>query len=101
MAETNPEQLNSLPSPLRCLTGAIVSGGMAIGLYSLTGKIAITFAAQPTGNRTTMAVNIAAAVKTLVLGSTALGTAVFGIIAVSLVGLAIQVAIKGNRTINN
>lgn len=97
MAETNPEPVNTLPSPLRCLTGAIVSGAMAIGLYSLTSNIAITFATKPTSHRTTMAVNIAAAVRTLVLGSTALGTAVFGIIAVSLVGLAIQVAIKGNQ----
>jgi Protein of unknown function (DUF3082) len=97
MTETKPEKLNTLPSPLRSLTGAIVAGGMAIALYNLMGKIATVFAAQPTGNRTTLAVNIAAAVKTLVLGSTALGTGVFGIIAMSLVGLAIQVAIKGDR----
>jgi hypothetical protein len=97
MAEPKPEQLNTLPSPLRSLTGALVSGSMAIALYSLTTNIATTFATKPISNRTTMAVNIAAAVRTLVLGSTALGTAVFGIIAVSLVGLAIQVAIQGNE----
>jgi hypothetical protein len=97
MAENNPEPVNTLPSPLRCLTGAIVSGAMAIALYGLTSNIATTFATKPIGNRTTLAVNIAAAVRTLVLGSTALGTAVFGIIGVSLVGLAVQVAIKGDR----
>jgi Protein of unknown function (DUF3082) len=50
------------------------------------------------GHKTTMAVNIAAAVRTLVVGSTALGMAVCGIIAVGLIGLGIQSAITGKQS---
>jgi Protein of unknown function (DUF3082) len=50
------------------------------------------------GHKTTMAVNIATAVRTLVVGSTALGAAVFGIIAVGLFALGIQVAISGKQS---
>lgn len=91
MTQTTPPE-RSLPSPLSCLTGALIAGTMSIGLYTMTSKIATTFATNPMIQKTTMANNIAAAVRTLVVGSTALGAAVFGIISVGLVGLAIQVA---------
>jgi hypothetical protein len=90
MTQTTPSQ--PLPSPLRCLTGSLIAGTMSIALYTMTSKIATTFATKPMIQKTTMANNIAAAVRTLVVGSTALGAAVFGIIAIGLIGLAIQVA---------
>jgi Protein of unknown function (DUF3082) len=90
MTQTTPPE-RSLPSPLSCLTGALIAGTMSIGLYTMTSKIATTFATNPMIQKTNMANNIAAAVRTLVVGSTALGAAVFGIISVGLVGLAIQV----------
>ena len=91
MTQTTPPE-RSLPSPLSCLTGALIAGTMSIGLYTMTSKIATTFATNPMIQKTNMANNIAAAVRTLVVGSTALGAAVFGIISVGLVGLALQVA---------
>jgi Protein of unknown function (DUF3082) len=97
MTETTPPE-TKLPTPLRCLTGALIAGTMSIGLYALTSKIATTFATRPMIQKTTMANNIAAAVRTLVVGSTALGTAVFGIIAISLIALAIQVAFSKPRS---
>jgi ABC-type amino acid transport substrate-binding protein len=90
MTQTTPSQ--PLPSPLRCLTGSLIAGTMSMALYTMTSKIATTFATKPMIQKTTMANNIAAAVRTLVVGSTALGAAVFGIIAIGLIGLAIQVA---------
>jgi hypothetical protein len=81
-----------LPSPLSCLTGSLIAGTMSIGMYTMTSNIATTFATRPMIQKTNMAVNIATAVRTLVVGSTALGAAVFGIISIGLVGLAIQVA---------
>ena len=87
---TPPEK--PLPSPLSCLTGSLIAGTMSIAMYTMTVNIATTFATRPMIQKTTMAVNIATAVRTLVVGSTALGAAVCGIIAVGLVGLAIQVA---------
>ncbi len=91
MTQLTPPQ-KPLPSPLSCLTGSLIAGTMSLGMYTITSNIATTFATRPMVQKTTMAVNIATAVRTLVLGSTALGMTVFGIISVGLVGLAIQVA---------
>ncbi len=91
MNQTTPPE-TTLPTPFRCLTGAMIAGVMSFALYTMTSNIATTFATKPMSHKTTMAVNIATAVRTLVVGSTALGAAVFGIIAVGLVALAIQVA---------
>jgi Protein of unknown function (DUF3082) len=94
---TNPPE-TTLPSPLNCAIGSAIAGVMSFALYTMTSNIATTFATRPMGHKTTMAVNIATAVRTLVVGSTALGAAVFGIIAVGLVALGIQVAVSGNRS---
>lgn len=91
MTQTTPPETN-LPSPLRCFTGSLIAGVMSFALYTMTSNIATTFATKPMSHKTTMAVNIATAVRTLVVGSTALGAAVFGIIAVGLIALGIQVA---------
>ncbi len=93
---TTPTE-NSLPSPLRCLTGSLIAGAMSLALSTMTSNIATTFATKPMSHKTTMAVNIATAVRTLVVGSTALGAAVFGIIAVGLVALAVQVALSSKQ----
>jgi hypothetical protein len=90
MTQTTPPQ-PALPSPLSCLTGSLIAGTMSIAMYTMTVKIATTFATHPMTQKTTMAVNIAAALKTLVVGATALGTGISGIIAIGLVGLALQV----------
>jgi Protein of unknown function (DUF3082) len=91
----------TLPTPLRCLTGSLIAGSMSIAMYTLTSKIATTFATKPMIQKTNMAVNIATALRTLVVGSTALGAAVFGIIAIGLIGLAIQVALSNQKSTTN
>lgn len=82
------------PTPLRCLTGALISGGLGIALYSLTVSIAQTFAAKPIHSDNPAVVNIASAVRTLVVGMTALGTGIFGLVALGLVALAIQILVQ-------
>lgn len=82
------------PTPLRCLTGSLISGGLAIALYSLTAAIAQTFAAKPIHSDNPAVINIASAVRTLVVGITALGTGIFGLVALGLIGLAIQILIQ-------
>ncbi len=91
MTQTTPPQ-KALPSPLSCLTGSLIAGTMSIAMYNMTVKIATTFATHPMTQKNTMSVNIASAVKTLVVGSTALGMGIFGIISIGLIALAIQVA---------
>lgn len=84
----------TLPSPLRCLSAALISGGLAVALYFLTSSIAQTFANKPLPSSNLTAVNIAIAVRTLVVGISTLATAVFAIVAAGLVALAIQVSVR-------
>ncbi|MGL4622602.1 DUF3082 domain-containing protein [Chroococcidiopsis sp.] len=81
-------------TPLRCLIGAVISAGIAFAAYSLTAAIAQTFARKPIHSDNFTVVNIAAAVRTLVVGIMALGTGIFGIVAIGLVALAIQLSIQ-------
>lgn len=87
----NTETEQKPPTPLRCLTGALISGGLASALYSLTTAIAQTFAAKPIHSDNVAVVNIASAVRTLVVGMSALGTGIFALVAIGLVALAIQI----------
>lgn len=88
------EAAQTLPTPLRCLTGALIAGGMAIALYSLTASIAQTFAAKPIHSDNPAVVNIAGAVRTLVVGMSAMGTGIFGLVALGLVALAVQISVQ-------
>ena len=67
-----------------------MSGGIAIALYSLTAAIASSFATKPIHSNNPAVINIASAVRTLVVGMAALGTGIFGGVTVGLVALAIQ-----------
>lgn len=89
-----PDSPQSEPtSPLRCIGGAIVAAGIAFALYSLTTAIMQAFATHPiTGNLT--AQRIAAAVRTLVVGLSALGTGIFSFAAFGLLGLGIQLLLR-------
>lgn len=99
--DTKPaETQQTLPSPLRCLSGALISGGFAFALYLLTSSISQTFAGKPIDSTNPTAINIAIAVRTLVVGLSALVTAVFSLVTLGLVALAIQISVQQlkNRT---
>lgn len=82
------------PTPLRCLTGAVISGGLGYAAYSLMIAIATTFATKPIHSDNPMVVNIGSAVRTLVVGVIALGTGIFGIVAVGLLALGVQLLVQ-------
>ena len=82
------------PTPLRCITGAVISGGLGYALYSLMIAIATTFATKPIHSNNPMVVNIGSAVRTLVVGVTALGAAIFGLVALGLLALAVQLLVQ-------
>ncbi|UBF26434.1 DUF3082 domain-containing protein [Kovacikia minuta CCNUW1] len=96
MAQTSKAS-STLPGPLRCFVGAIVAGVIAYALYNMTGAIAHSFAAKPVHNDSYIVQRITAAVRTLVIGMSALGTGVFGLASVGLLGLGIQVLIQRLR----
>jgi hypothetical protein len=82
------------PTVIRCLGGAALSSGMATGLYFLTASIAQTFAEKPLQSDSATVQNIGAAVRTLVVGLSALGTFVFALSAFGLLALAIQIGMQ-------
>jgi hypothetical protein len=84
----------TLPSLFNCVTGALISGGIAIALYFLTSSIAQTFANKPLASTNPTALNISVAVRTLVVGISTLATTVFGIVGAGLVVVSIYVSIQ-------
>jgi hypothetical protein len=86
------------PTPLRCVTGAAVSGGLATALYLLTRSIVDTFAHKPVPMGNAFATNIAIAVRTLVMGLSTLATALFAIATLGLLALAVQLLIQNKRS---
>jgi Protein of unknown function (DUF3082) len=92
MSDSPPESV-APPSPLRCLAGSIVAGSISLVLYNMTSAIALAFANKPLQYHNVTTANIAVAVRTLVVGMSALGTGIFGLAAIGLFGLGIQVSL--------
>lgn len=81
-------------SPLRCVTGAIISGGLGYALYSLMIAIATSFANKPIHSDNQLVVRLTSAVRTLVVGLVALGSGIFFLVAVGLLALAVQLLVQ-------
>ena len=81
-------------TPLSCFIGSFLAGTLGILCYRMMVAIATTFAAKPVMSDNTVVLNISVAVRTLVVGIVALGAGVFGITAVGLFLLGIQIMIK-------
>ena len=97
LSEQSVDTDQTLPTPLRCLTGAVIAGGLASPLYYLTASIAQTFANKPIHSDNPAVVSIASAVRTLVVGITGLATGIFGLVAIGLVALAVQISVQQLR----
>ncbi len=110
MADMNPAQESAVkkplplvadetpPTPLRCWTGAAISGAIATALYYLTLSIHSTFANKPLPVGNSLAVSIGSAVRTLVLGMSCLALVTFGIATVGLVALGIQLLLQPKKS---
>ena len=90
----NEQSAEKKATPLNCLLGATISGALALGMYKLAYAIAETYAHKPIHSTSTLAINIAAAVRTLVIGVSTLAAGLFAITTVGLIALAIQLLIK-------
>ena len=92
--QKSQEETKSNLTPWRCWLGSAISGSLTYGLYLLTMAISHSFASKPlpTGNITTY--NIAVAVRTLVVGIATLATGVFGLVAIGLLALGVQILIQ-------
>lgn len=85
------------PTPLRCFTGAAISGSIAYALYLLTQSIITAFGNKPVPTGNYIATNIAVAVRTLVMGMSALATGIFAIATLGLIALGIQLLVQQLR----
>ncbi len=94
-------QVRVPPTPLRCLTGMVISGGLGFAMYSLTFAIATSFAHKPIHSDNPIVVNISAAVRTLVVGVSALATGIFAVVGVGLLALAVQLSVQQLTKTNN
>lgn len=84
-------------TPLRCLIGSIVAGGLAYLLYLMTSSIAVSFATHKIQSTSLVVQRVSAAVRTLVVGMATLGTGVFSLAAIGLFALGIQLIIQRKR----
>jgi hypothetical protein len=94
ISQQTDSQSQVTTSPLRCIIGALISGALTYGLYSLMIGIVTTYANKPIASNSQLAANIASAVRTLVIGVTALGTGVFGIVTIGLLALSVQLIVQ-------
>jgi Protein of unknown function (DUF3082) len=81
-------------NPVRCVTGAIISGGLGYALYSVMIAIATNFASKPIHSDNQLVIRLTSAVRTLVVGLVALGAGIFGLVAVGLLALAVQLLVQ-------
>jgi hypothetical protein len=96
--ETSRDRNNNLPSqpvkdnvtPFNCLMASLVSSGLAVAIYS----------DKPAVADNQFVLRITVAVRTLVIGVAALGTGVFGFVAIGLFLLGLQVTFKSLKSEN-
>ncbi|MGB8700327.1 MAG: DUF3082 domain-containing protein [Thermosynechococcaceae cyanobacterium] len=89
-----PTNVSIPPSPLRSLSGALLSATLGLLLYRLTAAMVQSFAQHPVLSHKTVVINLTAAVRTLVVGLATMATGIFAIAALGLVALAIQTLVR-------
>lgn len=91
--KTDSDTVQPNLTPGRCWTGSLTASGLGFATYLLTQAIARSFAAKPpTGND--LALQIAATVRTLVLGLSVMVTGFLALISVGLILLGFQILLK-------
>ena len=78
------------PTVLSCWLGSVTAAAIAAVLYLLTSSIGQTFASKPPQSTNMTVLKISAAVRTLVVGLSAMGTGIFAIAALGLFALGVQ-----------
>ncbi len=81
-------------TPLKCFFSSVFSGVMALGVYRLMTAIIETYSTKPVVADNMLVLKITIAVRTLVIGVAALGTGVFGFVALGLFLLGLQITFK-------
>ena len=97
IAEIDKNSAKKKVSPISCIFSSCFAGAIAVAIYFLMSSIIETYSDKPIVSDNVFVLKITVAVRTLVIGVAALGTGVFGLVAIGLFLLGIQVAIKDIR----
>ncbi len=93
-SDSQPEEQKDNVTPLKCFLSSIVSGGFTFAIYLLFNSIVQTYANKTITGTNPLVINITAAVRTLVMGTVAMATGIFGLAALGLFLLGIQLTIQ-------
>lgn len=96
MSEQPPESQVPL-SPWRSLVGSVIASSIAFACYKMMAAIALSFATKPIQSDNFTVQRISAAVRTLVVGLTAMGTGIFAVAALGLLGLTFQLLLQKTK----
>lgn len=91
---TSDKPTSEKSTPLRCFTGAAISGGLGYGAYNLMNAIASNFAAHPLHSDNQIVMRFSIAIRTLVVGVATMGTGIFSIVCVGLIILGFQLGLQ-------
>jgi len=89
------------PTPGRCFRGGLIAGGLSFAMYGLNQAIIHALEGVPLPTKSVAAANIAVAVRTLVIGTSTLATAIFVIATLGLFALGIQLLIRQKQQTNH
>lgn len=95
--EDNNEDTANQITPLRCFSGAAISGGLSVGSYFLAKSVILTYVDMPIKFNNPMAANIASTVRTLIMGITTLATFLFLMVTIGLFALGIKLIFTNNE----
>ena len=94
---TSTDNQENKITPMRCFTGAGISGVSAWVCYLLTKSVILTYATKPITFNNPIAVNIASTVRTLIMGMTTLATFIFLMVTIGLLALGVKLLIEGKK----
>ena len=92
--DSQSELSTSKVTPLRCFIASVISSVFAFGLYLLFDSIVQTYATKAITSSNPIVINLTTAVRTLVMGTVALGTGVFAFVAIGIFLLGIQLTFQ-------
>lgn len=91
--EPTPARKSVPPTPLRCMTGALIAGSIGLVMYRLTQAMVATYS-KPIEFNNPLAARLAGLVRMMIVSVSTLATMVFCIVALGLLALTIQLLIQ-------
>jgi hypothetical protein len=100
MADETPQSAiqSQKATPLKAIIGSAIAGVIASVLWQLTSAIAVKMALTKLVSDNMIAMRVSVAVRTLVVGMSALATGIFTLAALGLFGLCIQMLLTKEKS---